>query len=355
MLDATAIANESDYTQDDIRDLYVRRFKKDVLNDLKQWVPERNVDPVEAQASTAEEQVFEQLNELTFERIDSRRTATQLFKTTLLKAMLSSPAACLETVNNRIKRLQKQEPIGPAERQDIGVLDDLRRSLERVDKDAFSKYQALLVLLRQQFKWKGKDRKDRLVIFTGRLETLKFLKEHLPQALKLKPEAVEVLDGGMPDVEQNRIVEAFGQESAKVLAFQAIEPFAETVERTQLGQEPIPNPGEMPVDDLLPLRAEAIEQARRYLLAERTTFDAVLSEQLQEQKARLDRLQGHHMEQLELLFGADKRPEAMRQQRRQNQLTHIQKVFKDYRDWVNLSMTTEPEPFVKLVAVLQSG
>jgi hypothetical protein len=45
--------------------------KKDVLNDLKQHVPERQVPPVEAQATPAEEQMFE--------RIDSHRTATQLF------------------------------------------------------------------------------------------------------------------------------------------------------------------------------------------------------------------------------------------------------------------------------------
>lgn len=671
MLDATAIANESDYTQDDIRDLYVRRFKKDVLKDLKQHVPERNVQPIEAQASPAEERVFERLNELKFERIDSRRSATQLFKTTLLKAMLSSPAACLETVNNRIKRLEKQEEISPADRHDIQELEGVRQALGRVDESAFSKYQSLLKLICKDFGWTGKDPKDRLVIFTGRLETLKFLREHLAQDLRLKPEALEILDGGMPDGSQNEIVEAFGQESAKVriliatevaseglnlhylshklihfdipwslmtlqqrngridrygqtrqpeirymltrselermdeveriikvllekddqaiknigdpsvfmgvfdaeaeeavtakvieegisadefsqqldrnassqdgeidlfalfsnpdlvaapeadggtsnpkvetgklptlfgstydyaiaalqsletpppnltinegdrfvelqlpdelerrykrlpkeirpqekallhltdrpqvvmqsmeearreearwpdkqylwelhpfvewltdrclfrfgrhqapvislprgLAagewvfvlfgsfpnrrgapvlsrwvsavfregkFKAVEPFTQTVSRTQLGQEPIPNPGEMPVEDLLPLRAEAIQQARRYLLAERETFDAALSAQLQEQKARLDTLKGRHLEQLELQFAEDKRAEALRQQRRQDRLTRTEKIFKDYRDWVDLSMTTEPEPFIKLVTVLRA-
>ena len=671
MLDATAIANEADYTQDDIRDLYVRRFKKDVLKDLKQHVPERQVLPVEAQASPTEERVFERLNDLKFERIDSHRTATQLFKTTLLKAMLSSPAACLETVNNRIKRLQKQDEVSPADRHDIQELEGVRQALEQMNADTFSKYQALLGLIRRDFGWMGKDPKDRIVIFTGRLETLRFLRQHLPGDLKLKPEAVEILDGGMADVDQTRIVEAFGQESAKVRiliatevaseglnlhylshrlihfdipwslmtlqqrngridrygqtrqpeirymltrsvlermdeveriikvllekddqaiknigdpsvfmgvfdaeaeeaitaqaiasgtsaaefaqqldrnaanlegeidlfalfanpdqvaiaetdggisnppvqtgtlptlfgstfdyaiaalqaldtplpnltinerdrfielqlptelerryqrlpreirpedksllhlsdrpqvvmqsmeearreeakwpdkqylwelhpfmewlsdrclfrfgrhqapvislprglaageavfvlfgsfpnrrgapvlsrwvsavfqagSFRLVEPFAETVSRAQLGQEPIPNPGEMPVDDLLPLRDPAIQQARRYLLAEHKTFDGLLSVQLAEQKARLDRLQGRHLEQLELQFEEDKRSEALRQQRRQNQLTRIEKIFKDYRDWVNLSMTTEPEPFIKLVAVLRS-
>ncbi len=34
--------------------------------------------------------------------------------------------------------------------------------------------------------------------------------------LKLKPEAIAVLDGGMGDKEQMAVVEAFGQENAKV-------------------------------------------------------------------------------------------------------------------------------------------
>lgn len=115
MLDPTAIANESNYTKEDIRNLYVRRFKKDVLQDLKQHVPERHVEAIKAQASVAEERVFEILNELKLTSIDSRRQAGQLFKTTLLKAMLSSPAACLETVTNRLKRLEKKQDSDQAE------------------------------------------------------------------------------------------------------------------------------------------------------------------------------------------------------------------------------------------------
>jgi hypothetical protein len=231
MLDATAIADESDYTQEDIRELYVRRFKKDVLTDLKQ-LPERHVQQVEAQASPAEEEVFERLHGLNFQRIDSRRSASQLFKTTLLKAMLSSPAACLETVNNRIKTLKKALTPGAAPdqetllaslpgeqgaiRHDLEQLESLRQALGPVDGAAFSKYQALLRLIRQDFGWTGQDPRDRLVIFTGRLETLRFLQGRLAQDLKLKPGALETLDGGMPDGEQSRIVEAFGQERARV-------------------------------------------------------------------------------------------------------------------------------------------
>jgi ERCC4-related helicase len=687
MLDATAIADESDYTQEDIRELYVRRFKKDVLTDLKQ-LPERHVQQVEAQASPAEEEVFERLHGLNFQRIDSRRSASQLFKTTLLKAMLSSPAACLETVNNRIKTLKKALTPGAAPdqetllaslpgeqgaiRHDLEQLESLRQALGPVDGAAFSKYQALLRLIRQDFGWTGQDPRDRLVIFTGRLETLRFLQGRLAQDLKLKPGALETLDGGMPDGEQSRIVEAFGQERARVriliatevgseglnlhylshrlihfdipwslmtlqqrngridrygqtqppqirylltrsvlqpmdeveriikvllakddqaiknigdpsvfmgvfdaeaeeavtaqaiesgvsadefsqqldrnasshggeidlvalfsnpdqwaapgsqgntrnpkvetgklptlfsstyayaiaalqtldppppnltideqggfvelqlpaeleqrykrlpqeirpqqkallhlsdrpqvvmrsmeearreearwpdqqylwelhpfvewltdrclfrfgrhqapvlsLArgltaaeavfvlfgsfpnrrgapvlcrwlsavfedgrFIKVEPFTDTISRTRLGQEPIPNPGQVPVEDLLALRLEAIQQGRRHLLAERETFAVGLSAQLEEQRSRLDKLKGRHLQQLELEFEADQRAVALRQQRRQDRLTRTEKIFKDYQDWVDLSMTTEPEPFIKLVAVLRTG
>jgi hypothetical protein len=137
--------------------------------------------------------------------------------------------------------------------------------------------------------------------------------------------------------------------------FIKVEPFTDTISRTRLGQEPIPNPGQVPVEDLLALRLEAIQQGRRHLLAERETFAVGLSAQLEEQRSRLDKLKGRHLQQLELEFEADQRAVALRQQRRQDRLTRTEKIFKDYQDWVDLSMTTEPEPFIKLVAVLRTG
>ncbi len=125
------------------------------------------------------------------------------------------------------------------------------------------------------------------------------------------------------------------------------------MQRTELGQRPIPNPGAAEVGNLLPLRTEAIAKAMTYLQKERQVFDATLAPKLKEQRERLERLKGYHIEQLELRFEDDKRPEAIKQQRRQGELSYIEKIFKDYRDWVELSMTTEPDPYIKIVAVLR--
>jgi superfamily II DNA or RNA helicase len=216
MLDPTAIPSESDYTKDDIRDLYVRRFKKDVKDQLAQYFPERQVLPIEAEASAEEEGVFSLLDQVKLSSIDGKANAGKLFKTTLLKAMLSSPMACLETVNNRLKRLQKSDE--SLVKTDLQELVELKVALEKITPQTFSKYQQLLKLIQFSnhggFAWTGKDTKDRLVIFTERLETMRFLKENLRRDLGLKDQAIATLDGSMADVELNTIIEQFGDEKS---------------------------------------------------------------------------------------------------------------------------------------------
>ena len=64
--------------------------------------------------------------------------------------------------------------------------------------------------------WTGKDSSDRLVIFTERIDTLNFLEANLKDDLKLKDEQVAKLHGGLSDIDQQHIVEAFGKEKSKV-------------------------------------------------------------------------------------------------------------------------------------------
>ena len=218
MLDPTAIASESDYTKDDIRDLYVRRFKKDVKEQLAKHFPEREVLPIEAEATSEEEVVFDCLDQLKLAAIDSKASVGNLFKTTLLKAMLSSPMACLETVNNRIKRIEKANE--PGLKTDLEELYPLKLALETITPDTFAKYQQLLELIRGTqpgaFAWTGKETEDRLVIFTERLETMAFLQENLQRDLKLKQGAIATLDGGMKDIVLNEVIEEFGDEKSKL-------------------------------------------------------------------------------------------------------------------------------------------
>lgn len=222
MLDPTAIANPRDYAHEDFRDkgLVVRRFKKDVASQLSTHFPERSIDTVKVSASVAEEAVFSVLKDARFNTLDGRgKSGAQLFRTTLMKALFSSPAACLSTVENRLKKLEKkldQEGVD----DDISSLEAIQSALRAVKPQAFSKYQLLLRLLAAEGEgslgWNPKHTDDRLVIFTESLETLDFLERHLGKDLNLKKNQIEVLKGTMQDKDLAKKVEDFNNRTTPV-------------------------------------------------------------------------------------------------------------------------------------------
>ena len=217
MLDPTAIADPENYGPEDIKGLFIRRFKKDIQDQVKNAFKKRKISKAYCQAGFEEELALDTFSGTKFARLDQRRGARQLFKTTLEKGLFSSPAACLSSIKKRIATLEKEKDQETV--HDIEVLEELVKALETVSPDVFSKYQKLLSVIQDKthgFGWTGKDTKDRLVIFTERIETLKFLHTNLLKDLGLKHDQVEILHGGMPDTDQQRIVEDFGKESAKV-------------------------------------------------------------------------------------------------------------------------------------------
>lgn len=217
MLDPTAIADPDNYGRDDIKGLFIRRFKNEIQDQVETAFKEREIHKVYCNATAAEETAYSVLTGLSFKRLDQRKTAGRLFKTTLEKAMFSSPAACLETIRNRVNRL-RQRP-GLEAHSDIAELEELAKAVERISPADFSKYQRLLSVIRDPddgFGWEPDTRRDRLVIFTERIKTLEFLRENLLKDLRLKKNQVEILHGGLPDIDQQKIVEDFGREEAPV-------------------------------------------------------------------------------------------------------------------------------------------
>jgi len=217
MLNPTAIANPEDYGPEDIKGLFIRRFKKDIKDQVAASFRERVIRIAKPQATDAEERVFELFTGIKFTRLDQHRTAGDLFKTTLEKSLFSSPSACLQTIHHRVNRLQKEDARGFA--ADISALESLAAELQEITPGDFAKYQQVLRVIRDPtpgFGWNGSDPKDRLVIFTERIETLKFLHENLRRDLKLKDNQVQILHGTMDDMEQQSVVEQFGNESSPV-------------------------------------------------------------------------------------------------------------------------------------------
>lgn len=216
MLNPTAIADPEHYTKEDIKGLFIRRFKKDIKAQVSFSFRERKIAVAKAKATPEEEAAYSVLADLQFSKIDQRKSGDVLFKTTLEKALFSSPAACLQTIHNRLRILLKAED-GYAD--DIAVLKDLAATVEMVDAATFSKYSKLLSVICDPspgLHWNADDPEDRLVIFTERIETLKFLDMHLRKDLGLDDSQVRMLHGSLPDVDQDTIVEEFGKRSSPV-------------------------------------------------------------------------------------------------------------------------------------------
>jgi superfamily II DNA or RNA helicase len=216
MLDATAIANDKDYGPNDIKGLYVRRFKKDIKAQVAAEFPERTIVRIKGpQApSITESAAYESLSTITFSHIDRSKGGTMLFKTLLEKSLFSSPSACSETISHRIALIKNETAAG--DECDILKLLELKTSIDAITVDNFSKYCNLVSLIRDRMKWRPSAPDDRIVIFTERIATLAFLHANLAKDLKLKDNQIAELSGNLNDMEQQRIVEEFGQETSTI-------------------------------------------------------------------------------------------------------------------------------------------
>lgn len=216
MLDPTTLPDPDRYSPEDIRQLYVRRFKKDVIGDISGRFPEREVTQVRCTASPLEEQAFDVLSQLNL-RMDAarRNTNSGLFCTLLEKSLFSSPAACMKTIEERLRKLKKADPEDTT--GDAAKLQELHQALASIKPMQFSRYANLLaMLLGAQYGWTGKDTSDRIVIFTERIETKNYLVRQLAHDLKLPKGAIASMDGQMSDVEQQRMVEQFGDPTSPI-------------------------------------------------------------------------------------------------------------------------------------------
>lgn len=215
MLDPTAIANPDDYTKEDIKGLCVRRFKKDVKDQVSGSFLERCIELERCEASAKEEYAFDVFTEMKLQMdLNKTRAQGQLFKTNLEKSLFSSPAACIKSIDARLGKLRKK--YGDDEIKDIHALEELRNALVRIEPEDFSRYQKLLSLLKSKdYGWTAMT-DDRVVIFTERIETMKYLSAQLQKDLKLKAGAIQEISGSMSDAEQQCIVENFGREESPI-------------------------------------------------------------------------------------------------------------------------------------------
>jgi len=130
-----------------------------------------------------------------------------------------------------------------------------------------------------------------------------------------------------------------------------LEAFPEFAKRAGLGAGKLPNSGQ-PIEttslqEQLPAAVKAMQQ---FMVEKQKTFAADMEARLKSTLDNLERLQGHQLEQLEFRFEKSQQAETIKRGQREQRSQHIRKVFDEYRDWVRDTMTTEPQPFIQVLA-----
>jgi ERCC4-related helicase len=217
MLDPTSIANPRQFTKEDVKHLYVRRFKKDVEREAGDQLRDRDIATHPVVATPEEEEALAALHALglgTLGRKQGRQDP--LVRWTLIKAFLSSPEACIESLDNRIDNTGKAlasegpHPRAAALESDVVRLRNVKSLVEGVRQPGGSKLPRLVAELKK-IGFDGGAKSPRVVIFSERIRTLDLLKTELSRAFGLKANAVDVFTASSGDDQKQRdLVESFG-------------------------------------------------------------------------------------------------------------------------------------------------
>ena len=213
MLEPTSIPQSGEYTRDDVKDYYVRRFKNDIQDaQIRSNFQERKVVPIAVPLTEQEEDLLALQQKIKFRGINESNDSERqdlLFAMSLFKTFLSSPAAALKSVQNRMDKTDSNH-------EELQSL--LTQIQEMLNGHIDSRYLAFRNTL-ASLGWKGKRSDERIVVFTERIETMKYLKQRLLEDFNMKDEQIVLFNGSLSDTEQEEIVADFGKEESEVRVF----------------------------------------------------------------------------------------------------------------------------------------
>ncbi|WP_197090893.1 SNF2-related protein [Bradyrhizobium sp. LTSP849] len=223
LLDPSAIPDPKfqEYSADDIKPFFLMRFKEDIRNEAGDDFRDRRVVALRETAKSAspmEEAIYQRLAALRHGMDESDRSA--ILRWGLYKRFLSSPEACLSTVENSLAGLRRRR----GDEADIAALDGLKDALTGVSIEQSTRYQLLIEQLRQ-IGWDGGAASPRVLLFTESTVTQSALAQALAESFDLpwsakhedQPDQVmATIHGGMADVWLAKTIEAFGTGNAAI-------------------------------------------------------------------------------------------------------------------------------------------
>jgi len=130
-----------------------------------------------------------------------------------------------------------------------------------------------------------------------------------------------------------------------------LEPYDAFVQRAGLKASQLPNPAlNSPLQDLQAALPEAVARMRQHMVQRQAAFADEMQQRLQGTLADLEHLQAKQVQQLERRLA--KQLEQVRRSQFERRSRVIRRVFDEYRQWVEDTLSTEPDPYLQVLAAV---
>jgi hypothetical protein len=138
-------------------------------------------------------------------------------------------------------------------------------------------------------------------------------------------------------------------------AFDRVEAFEKTISRLDLGgRTALINSGtEFDAEPLERLLEKAVVVARAEMDHEHDEFRKILNDKLDAELIKLGELEDRQKANLEQRYEGKTRARDIANKDREAR--QIERVFEEYAQWVNDTLSTEDQPFIQIIATLVSG
>ena len=166
-------------------------------------------------------------------------------------------------------------------------------------------------------------------------------------------ETVFVLSGLVPNRRSHPLLYEWIAVAYRGARYESVVPLGELLDRTGLGRREIANRGlTSKIDALQRLLPDAVAKAREWVVQRRRDFEDRINEKLNREMEALDKLRVRQLRPFELQLERSDQSDRFKRAREERGRRDIKTIFDEYLDWVQETMTTEPQPWIKVVCVM---